>query len=86
MCVYSMVVDHYRDKWDPVQPAVTFPYTPIVGPTQVEVAEFRKLLERARKYDKDHNEPDCEFKAKKDAIKSLAAYWGLDISFIDEES
>lgn len=48
-----------------------------------EIAEFRRLLDRAREYDKRNNEPDCELAEKRDALKVIAAALGVDISFID---
>lgn len=83
MCVVSMVMDHYTDKWwerlstypNP-QPAV---YQPQI--TDEEIAEFKRLLERAREYDKKHNEPNCELKAKKDKLRDLAEQLGVSISF-----
>lgn len=54
-------------------------------PTQAEVDEFHELLRKARQYDKDHNQPHCDNKEKKEALKTLAKALGIDISFIDEE-
>lgn len=98
MCVVSMVMDHYTDKWNQWNPPI-MPYTaeplrywpipiPIPEPkiTDEEIREFRKLLERARKYDKDNGEPDCEMEEKKEKLRKLAAELGFDISFIDEEN
>lgn len=59
------------------------PKEPLITPE--EVAEFRRLLERAREYDKRNNEPHCELAEKKTALKAIAAQLGVDISFIDEE-
>lgn len=91
MCVVSMVMDHYRERWEPLVPQV--PYQPIVtNPTIIswpvpmisaeEVAEFRKLLERAREYDKRMNEPDCELDEKKAALKDIAQKLGVEIAFL----
>lgn len=52
------------------------------GPTQEEVDEFRRLLERARKYDQEHNQPDCELEEKRRKIKELAEQLGVDVSFV----
>lgn len=84
MCVVSMIIDHYRDRWDyQPQPNITWTtYPPI--PSKEEVEEFRKLLERAREYDKRNNEPNCEMEEKKQAIKTIAKTLGVDISFVDE--
>ena len=56
-------------------PFVTSPITP------EEIAEFRKLLERAREYDKKHNEPNCELEEKKARLRKLAEEMGVTISF-----
>lgn len=109
MCVYSMIEDHYLDKWrNPPYQWPKYPYIPPVEPeedaakqaaqramleelsrqkpklpTQEEIDEFRKLLERAREYDKRMNQPDCENDDKRKALKDIASHWGIDISFID---
>lgn len=94
MCVVSMVMDHYWEKWAPQTPAPMPPapyYPPIAPfvipaniPTQEEIDEFRALLARAREYDRKHNEPDCDNEPKKKALKDLAKTMGIDISFVDE--
>ncbi|NIM21891.1 MAG: hypothetical protein GTN64_05655 [Candidatus Latescibacteria bacterium] len=90
MCVYSMILDHYRDKWNPLVPQpITAPPTsppiPASEPpiTDGEIREFRRLLERAREYDRGHNQPDCETEEKKAEIKALAQKLGIEIDFID---
>jgi len=94
MCVVSMIMDHYYDEWwrryrNPTLPPVTipvFPYTPQPlpqpMPTQQELDEFRRLLDRARKYDKDNGEPDCELEQKRQKLKGMAKELGVDISFV----
>ncbi len=95
MCVYSMIVDHYTEKWPKQYPTVNPPQTwpggsggtlgwKPAGPTPEEVEEFRKLLDRAREYDKRNHEPNCELEAKKDVLRQMAKQWGIDISFIDK--
>ena len=59
---------------------------PVPLPTQQELDEFRRLLERARKYDKDNGEPDCEMEEKKRRLKLIAEAMGVDISFVDEKT
>lgn len=100
MCVVSMVMDHYREKWTPLVPPTypyptnpaapsfpTVPWTPWPAPpaavpyapppTPAEIDEFRKLLERARAYDKRNREPDCENADKIRQVKELADKLGV---------
>lgn len=74
MCTVSMVMDHYRDKWydpPPTDYGVSAPNLivwPVGQPITREefdalkrdVLEMRELLKRAKKYDEDNGEPDCE--------------------------
>lgn len=87
MCVVSMIMDHYDDKWNKkIQEPKTIPFTypPLTIPhvTQEEIEEFRRLLERAREYDKRNNEPDCEMESKKKRILDLAKELGVEINFL----
>jgi hypothetical protein len=92
MCVVSMVADHYWDKWKHLQPQEASPtVVPVPWPAPVpnppaispeEVEEFRKLLERAREYDRKNSEPDCETAEKKARIKKLADDLGVPIDFL----
>jgi hypothetical protein len=107
MCVVSMVVDHYRERWEPRVPRTDDPFYPIVpvppapqprpfdpkelqqffapkppAITPEEVAEFRKLLDRAREYDKRNNEPECEMAEKREALLRIAKALGVDISLV----
>lgn len=83
MCVYSMIAEHYIEKWSP-PPQQPFPplqpvYVPYPQITPEEVEELRKLLERAKKYDREHDEPNCELDEKKKILKELAKEWGIEI-------
>lgn len=85
MCAVSMIYDHYGDKWKQ-PPYVPWPptYTPAIYPPQSpitpqEIEEFRKLLERAREYDKKNNQKDCELDSKREALKKLAKDLGVDL-------
>lgn len=90
MCTMSMIMDHKYDEWNrryvapPFDPNAPYPTQPRSVPpiTQEEVDEFRRLLERARQYDKDHNQPDCELEEKRQKIRELAEVLGVDVSFI----
>lgn len=98
MCVYSMVYDHYNDKWG------RWPYRNIEPdywrqhpwphpdklpeprrPTADEIAEFYKLLERAREYDRKNNQPDCGLEHKKEALQKLADSLGIEIKFPEDD-
>jgi hypothetical protein len=95
MCVVSMVTDHFHDRWTQPRPLCPDPYVPgsitITGPplfqppifpSPDEIAEFRKLLEKARQYDIVHNQPDCGIEDKKIKIKKLAEELGVEIDFL----
>lgn len=56
------------------------PKPPVI--TAEEIAEFRKLLERAREYDRKHNQPDCELEEKRMKIRELATTLGVEIDFL----
>ena len=98
MCVYSLIMDHYYDKWKwyppppmpvtypspntlPVPPITIIPH-PVSPITPAEIEEFRKLLERAREYDRKNNEPDCELEEKRKKLKDLAKDLGVEINFV----
>lgn len=88
MCVVSMVMDHYGLKWGKLipQPPLEQPtivIQPVPAPiTPEEINEFRELLERAREYDKQHNEPDCELEEKKRKLREIAETLGVKIDFL----
>lgn len=82
MCVVSMVMEHKWDEWNrryPPQPYYV-PYPP--PPTPEEIMEFRRLLDRAREYDKRNGEPDCEMAEKRQKLKDIAAELGVKIEFV----
>jgi len=87
MCVYSMVLDHVCDCWPKrVEAAKQFqdyfglPPDPAISKQEIE--EFRRLLERAREYDRKNNEPDCELEEKKETLRRLAKQLGVEINFL----
>ena len=47
-----------------------------------EVAEFKKLLERAREYDKKNNQPDHGLDEKRQQLRELAKQLGIEIAFV----
>lgn len=84
MCVVSMVMDHYWEKWSPLtgQPLVRIGTTIEPAITDAEIREFRALLERAREYDKKNNEPNCELEEKREKIRKLADELGVKVDFL----
>ncbi len=92
MCVQSMIMDHTQDEWwrrwqNELKTGISPGPYPTKSPpvTQEEIDEFRRLLERAREYDKRNNEPDCEMESKKQKLRDLAKELGIEdkIEFID---
>ncbi len=92
MCVYSMIADHYKDKWidvpslKPFINPVTTTYTWPIGVSQEdfdklkqEVIEMKKLLEKALQYDAKNNEPHCETEEKTALIKRIAELVGVSL-------
>jgi hypothetical protein len=97
MCVVSMVIDHYTDEWDrrryppstsPIWPPQQYEPWPLLEPypaptvTPQEIEEFKRLLDRAREYDRKNNEPDCELEDKRKKLKDLAKELGVEIDFV----
>lgn len=89
MCTVSMIGDHYRDRWYPT------PYVPTTTSTFVysgeisreefdalkrEVEDMKALLLRAKRYDEDNGEPDCEMDEKVELLKRVADLVGVDLS------
>lgn len=81
MCVYSMIVDARFDDWQRRYP----PFSPTPMPTQQEIDEFRRLLEKAREYDRANSvrtADDCETEEKRQRILELAKKLGINIEFV----
>jgi hypothetical protein len=89
MCVASMVGDHYTDKWNgvPIQPYtqwpnMTVPFVPVGRPEfellRKEVQEMIALMKRAKQYDVDNNEPECEVEDKIALLRDVSASVGID--------
>ena len=90
MCVVSMIGDHYTEKWKPQWP----PQLQQLWPTSFinsvtreefdrlkrEVEEMKALLLRAKKYDEENGEPDCEIDEKMKLVKKVAEAVGVDLS------
>lgn len=91
MCSYSMVGDFYGDKFKPFivpQPAPVINPAPLVvnvPPADYEqlkrdVADMKELLKRAKKYDEEHGEPDCQMEEKIKILKAVAKFIGVDLT------
>lgn len=91
MCVVSMIEDHYGEKWneDWFKNFIK-PDTPniIISPTvtreefdalKKEVEEMKALLKRAKIYDEQNNEPDCEVEEKMALLRKVAQAVGIDL-------
>lgn len=78
MCVVSMVMDHYKEKWEPL----TWPTSTKPTISDEEIQEFKRLLERAREYDKRNNEPNCELDEKRQVILDIAKQLGVEVKFV----
>lgn len=91
MCSVSMVMDHYGQKWGELYPhIVTTPQTQtvVVGPyvtrdeleaLRRDVEDLRGLIIRAKQYDREHNQPDCEVADKVALVRKVAELVGIDI-------
>ena len=92
MCVYSMIVDHFNDKWtkkleesDSLPAWPTQGWLPPPSPPQLtdeEIADLRKLLERAKEYDARTGQKECELEEKKEKLRRLAAELGAKVEFV----
>lgn len=77
MCTYSMIADHYAKT------------LPIYFPWEVTRSEFdalkkevenmNALLAKAKKYDEEHNEPDCQMEEKVAILKKIAELVGVEL-------
>lgn len=89
MCVVSMVGDHFQDKWN------QYPYIDWIERAKLnnvsryefeelkkEIKEMKDLLTKAKIYDTQHNEPDCEIEDKMKFLKECAKLVGIDLDDI----
>lgn len=90
MCVVSMIGDYYGERFPQQYPFV-------VPPNQInesaitraefealrkDVLEMKDLLKRAKIYDEEHGEPDCEMEQKVELLKKVAELVGVDLEEI----
>lgn len=74
MCQYSVVMDHFKPRFDPFLP----PAAPVVDPVGADelrklIDDFRAALEAAKKLDKLMKQPDCVDPEKAKLVKRVAA-------------
>ena len=69
MCTYSMIMDHGLQR--PVE-WIQYPQ---------QVLDFQDLLRRAKLYDEEHDQKDCELSDKKEALQKIADGLGVEITF-----
>ena len=84
MCTVSMIGDHFGDKWGQ-EPYKTY-FEDLNKVTRAEfeqlkreVEEMKSLLKRAKKYDEDNGEPDCEIEDKIALLRKIAKMVGVDL-------
>lgn len=88
MCTVSMIGDHYMDKWKFPSPGRPWDGSTSM-PSEVsrmefeelkkEVLEMKEILKRAKKYDEDNNEPDCEIDEKMAVLRKVAELVGISL-------
>ncbi len=88
---WQKMIPPYENPWksSPIVPTPDpVPYYPIpepirqIYPSPAEIQEFRELLEKARKYDRENNQPDCEMEEKKKLLLEIAKKLGIKIDFL----
>lgn len=90
MCSYSMIADHFTDRWQHQYPFVTHPI--VIPPADLpavtraefeelrkEVSDLKALLIKARDYDVRNGEPDCEMADKVALLRKIAELVGVDL-------
>ena len=72
-----MVMEHYEDRWsERVAEPQPRPLTPD------ELVDLRKLIERAKDYDIQNNEPNCGLEEKRQRLIDLAKELGAEVTFL----
>ena len=94
MCVVSMIGDHFKDHLKPYQPYLPQQPTtgtplsdylqPLISKQEFddlkkEVENMKKLLIKARIYDEQNNEPNCEMEEKVKFLKEIAKFVGVNL-------
>ena len=94
MCVVSMIGDHYGERipqqypWT-TQPNInTYPTHPVsreeFEALKHDIEEMKALLIKAKIYDEEHGEPDCEMEEKVEMLKRIAEFVGVDLEVFSE--
>lgn len=84
MCTVSAVGDVYQRHWTTQFPAIT-QTIPTVSREEFdalkrEVEECKRILTKAKKFDEETGQPDCEMEDKIALIKKVADLVGVDMS------
>lgn len=84
MCVVSFIGDHYGQKWNEEPYKVIFNNWRFVTKEEFdklykEVQEMKELLRKAKIYDENNNEPDCEIDEKIAKLREIAKLVGIDL-------
>lgn len=84
MCVVSMIGDHYSDKWKADAYQYTINHICEVSKAEFEslkkeVEEMKQLLIKAKIYDEQNNEPNCEMEDKIKLLKEVAEKLGVNL-------
>lgn len=91
MCVVSFIGDHYQQKWNPLSQPITTGQGTITNGWSVavtreefdklkeEVLEMKELLKKAKIYDEQNNEPNCEMEDKVAFLKKVAELVGVSL-------
>lgn len=87
MCSVSAVGDIYSRQLPQIHQFINGPG--LTAPTRAEfealkkdVEEMKRLLKRAKKYDDETGQPDCEMEDKVALLKKVAEMVGVDLSEI----
>ncbi len=84
ICVVSMIGDHYSEKWTQTPFTYTNSIIPQVSKEEFDalkkdVEEMKALLKRAKIYDIEHGEKDCEMAEKVALLRKMAEFVGVSL-------
>lgn len=87
MCTVSMIGDHFNDKWKQPFYQQTFTNIPEITKAEFdalkkEVEEMKALLKRAKIYDEQNGEPNCEMDDKMAMLRKFAEAVGISLDDI----